>query len=172
MPPPLIREHTPPVKAVPLRPLWNIRPLKYTMPSNQHPGNQKLGERGGGSSYVREKLDEITLLSDVVLPVFHEVLQSYQWILHDWHHIFRGPGLHGNQHDPRVQLFLVDLGGRRKKTKQKQPNMPINLPFCCHDTCTEPLWRTCVFWDKSSEYGTKITLVHTHARTHTHGQRI
>ena len=59
---------------------------------------------------LREKMDDVTLLPDVVLPVFHEVLQRYQWIFHDWHHIFRGPGLHGNQHDPGVQLFLVDLG--------------------------------------------------------------
>lgn len=63
-------------------------------------------------------MDHITLLSDVVLPVFHKVLQSYHWIFHDWHHIFRGPGLHGNQHDPRVELFLVDLGGKRRKKKK------------------------------------------------------
>lgn len=109
---------------------------------------------------VREKLDDIALLSDVVLPVFHEVLQGYQRILLDWHPVLRGPGLHGNQHDPRVQLFLVDLGGRRKK----KTIMPIKLPFCCYDTCTDPLHRTCVFWDKSSKRGTKIS----HARTHTH----
>lgn len=71
-------------------------------------------------------MDDVTLLSDVVLPVFHEVLQRYQWIFHDWHHIFRGPGLHGNQHDPCVQLFLVDLG--TKKT-------PISLLLCWRDTC-------------------------------------
>lgn len=40
IPPPLIREHTPPVKAVPLRPLWNVRPLKHRMPSNQNWKNE------------------------------------------------------------------------------------------------------------------------------------
>lgn len=65
-------------------------------------------------------MDDITLLPDVVLPVFHEVLQSYHWIFQDWHHIFRVPGLHGNQHDPRVQLFLVDLGGEKEQKKKTQ----------------------------------------------------
>lgn len=103
-------------------------------------------------------MDDITLISDGVLPVFHEVLQSYHWIFHDWHHIFRVPGLHGNQHDPRVQLFLVDLGGKREKKKKKNIT-PIILLFCCHDTCTEALRRACVFWDKSSKCGTKNTLM-------------
>lgn len=60
-------------------------------------------------------MDDVALLPDVVLPVLHEVLQRYQRIFHDRHHVFRGPGLHGNQHDPRVQLFLVDLetGGKK-----------------------------------------------------------
>lgn len=82
-------------------------------------------------------MDDITLLSDVVLPVFHEVLQCYQWIFHDWHHIFRGPGLHGNQHDPRVQLLLVDLGTKKKT--------PISLLLCWCDTCAvnpHCEWRT------------------------------
>lgn len=58
---------------------------------------------------LREKMDYITLLSDVVLPVLHEVLQRYQWVFHYWHHIFRGPGLHGDQYNPCVELFLIDL---------------------------------------------------------------
>lgn len=60
-------------------------------------------------------MDDVALLFDAVLPVFHEVLQRYQWIFHYWHHIFRGPGLHGNQHDPRVQLLLVDLGTKNAR---------------------------------------------------------
>lgn len=59
-------------------------------------------------------MDDVALVSDVVLPVFHEVLQRDQWIFHDWHLIFRGPGLHGNQHNPCVQLLLVDLGPKKK----------------------------------------------------------
>lgn len=54
-------------------------------------------------------MDHIARLSDVVLPVLHEVLQCYQWVFLYRHHILRGPGLHGNQHDPCVQLFLIDL---------------------------------------------------------------
>lgn len=54
-------------------------------------------------------MDYITLLSDVVLPVLHEVLQRCQWVFHYWHHIFRGPGLHGDQYNPCVELFLIDL---------------------------------------------------------------
>lgn len=57
-------------------------------------------------------MDDIAGFSDAVLPVLHEVLQRCQWVLHYRHHIFRGPGFHGNQYDPRVQLFLVDLGAR------------------------------------------------------------
>lgn len=58
---------------------------------------------------LREKMDDITRLFDVVLPVLHKVLQRYQRVFHYWHHVFRGPGFHGNQYNPRVQLFLVDL---------------------------------------------------------------
>lgn len=36
--------------------------------------------------------------------------------------------------------------------------MSINLPACCHDTCTEPLGRTCAFWDKSSKGAASNTL--------------
>lgn len=54
-------------------------------------------------------MDDITRLFDVVLPVLHKVLQRYQWVFHYWHHVFRGPGFHGNQYNPGVQLFLVDL---------------------------------------------------------------
>lgn len=54
-------------------------------------------------------MDDVTLLPDVVLSVLHEVLQCFQWILNDGHHIFSGPGLHGDQHDPGVELFLKDL---------------------------------------------------------------
>lgn len=70
-------------------------------------------------------MDNVALLPDVVLPVLHEVLQRYQRIFHDWHHVFRGPGLHGNQHDPRVQLFLVDLGtgGKKKKKQTTRPSL-------------------------------------------------
>lgn len=60
-------------------------------------------------------MDDITRLFDVVLPVLHEVLQRYQWVFHYWHHIFRGPGFHGNQYDSRVQLFLVDLGTKNAR---------------------------------------------------------
>lgn len=70
-------------------------------------------------------MDDVTLLFDVVLPVLHEVLQRYQWVFNYWHHIFRGPGLHGNQHDPCVQLFLVDLGTKK---------MPISLLLSWHGT--------------------------------------
>lgn len=42
IPPPLIREHTPPVKAVPLRPLWNVRPLKHRMTSNPTGEKKKI----------------------------------------------------------------------------------------------------------------------------------
>lgn len=59
---------------------------------------------------LREKMDDVTRLLDAVLPVLHEVLQRYQWVFHYWHHVFRGPGLHGNQYNPRVELLLVDLG--------------------------------------------------------------
>lgn len=58
---------------------------------------------------LRKKMDDIARLSDVVLPVLHEVLQRYQWVFYYWHHVFRGPGLHGNQYNPCVELFLVDL---------------------------------------------------------------
>lgn len=76
---------------------------------------------------LREKMDYITLLSDVVLPVLHEVLQCYQWIFHYWHHIFRGPGLHGDQYNPCVELFLIDL----RTTKCPSVHM-LHLVFWCH----------------------------------------
>lgn len=58
-------------------------------------------------------MDNITLLPDAILLVLHEVLQRYQWVLNYWYQIFRGPDLHGNQHNPSVQLFLIDLGTRK-----------------------------------------------------------
>lgn len=80
---------------------------------NEHPNN--IQHYGDIRCPSREKLDEVTLIFDVVLPVFHEVLQRYQRIFYQWHHIFRRPGLHSNQHDPRVQLFLVDLGTEKDR---------------------------------------------------------
>lgn len=65
-------------------------------------------------------MNGIALLPDVVLPVLHKVLQRDQRVFHDWHHVFRGPGLHGDQHDPRVQLFLVDLGPRRGRREGRK----------------------------------------------------
>lgn len=58
---------------------------------------------------LREKMDNVALLPDAVLPVLHEVLQSCQRVLHDRHHVFRGPGFHSNQHDSHIQLLLEDL---------------------------------------------------------------
>lgn len=78
-------------------------------------------------------MDNITLIFDVVLPVLHEVLQCYQWVFDHWHHIFRGPGIHGNQHDPRVQLFLVDLG-----TKNARQSTALLAWHLCCEYCT---WR-------------------------------
>lgn len=54
-------------------------------------------------------MDDVALLPDAVLSVLHEVLQRHQRVLHHRHHVFRGPGFHGNQHDPGVELLLEDL---------------------------------------------------------------
>lgn len=66
-------------------------------------------EKKEKSFLSRKKMDDITLLPDVVLSVLHEVLQCYQGIFNNGHHIFSGPCLHGDQHDPGVELFLKDL---------------------------------------------------------------
>ena len=59
--------------------------------------------------HLREDVDNVALLPDAVPPVLHEVAQRCQGIRRHLHLIFRRPGLHGDKHDPRVQLFLVHL---------------------------------------------------------------
>ncbi len=58
---------------------------------------------------IREQVSCITLLFDILLPVFHKVTQGHQRVVANRNHVLRWPCLHGDKHYSSVQLLLVNL---------------------------------------------------------------
>lgn len=79
---------------------------------------EEEGKSKGGN--VREEVNGIAALLDALLPVLHEVTQGEQDIVAHRDLVFRRPGFHSYQDNPRVQLLLVDLletTSRRRNNK-------------------------------------------------------
>lgn len=60
-------------------------------------------------SYVRKKVNCITLLFDKIPPVFHKLTEGDQWIFRYGKLVVRCPGFHGNQYYPSLQLVFIYL---------------------------------------------------------------
>lgn len=61
-------------------------------------------------SYIREKMNCVTLLFDKIPPVFHKLTQGDQWVLRYGKLVVSSPGFHGNQYYPSLKLVFIDLG--------------------------------------------------------------
>lgn len=68
------------------------------------------GEMEECKSYVREKMNRVTLLFDKIPPVLHKLAQGDQRVLRDGKLVVSSPGFHGNQYYPSLKLVFIDLG--------------------------------------------------------------
>ena len=84
-----------------------------------------------GQEYLREEVRCIAVFLYVFFPVFHEVTQGQQGVIANGDHVLWWPRFHGNQNNPGVQLFLVDLESKNHNTNNDEnvskPVSPISI---------------------------------------------